>query len=67
MKRHGLWMVVGCAAPLLLILIFPIVGIRGNWQYFIFIVLMFACHLGMSGHHGDGHSKKEDEHEQHKR
>ena len=51
MKRHGLWMVVGCVLPLLVIFLLPIVGVRGNGATFIFILLMFACHLGMmSGH-----------------
>lgn len=66
MKRQGLWMVLGCALPLLLIFLFPMVGIRGNWQFFIFILLMFACHLGMSRHHhGKNNSEKEDDHEHH--
>ena len=55
MKNHGLWMIIGCTLPLLLIFILPALGVRGGFSLFIFIVLMFACHLFMmGGHHGQG-------------
>ncbi len=66
MKRHGLWMLLGCLLPLLLIFLFPLLGIRGNWQFLIFILLMFACHLGMSGrHHAENHCEKGEDHDHH--
>lgn len=58
MKNHGLWMIVGCTLPLLLIFILPALGVRGDFSLFIFIILMFACHLFMMG----GHHGKHDEH-----
>lgn len=56
MKNHGLWMMMGCALPLLLIFILPIFGVRNNISLFIFIVLMFGCHLLMMGGHQGSHN-----------
>tara|TARA_B100000508_G_C11456100_1_gene276811 strand:- start:244 stop:501 length:258 start_codon:yes stop_codon:yes gene_type:complete len=59
MKKHILWMVVGCGLPLLLIFFAPALGINGNVSTFIFIMVLFACHLLMPMHHTghkDGHS-----------
>jgi uncharacterized membrane protein len=54
-KNHSLWMIIGCALPLLLIFVLPFFGISGGGSLFIFIILMFACHLFMmGGHGGDG-------------
>jgi hypothetical protein len=64
MKNHGLWMVVGCVLPVLLIFILPTLGVSNNVSIFIFILLMFGCHLFMMGGHRD-HSKDE-EREEHK-
>lgn len=50
-KNHTLWMLIGCALPVLLIFIFPLLGIKGNWPLFIFILLMFVCHLFMINWH----------------
>ncbi len=61
MKNHGLWMIIGCTLPLLLIFILPLFGVSGGGLLFIFIILMFACHLFMMGGHG-GHGGHE-EHE----
>ena len=55
-KNHGLWMILGCALPLLLIFVLPRFGISGGGSLFIFIILMFACHLFMMGGHG-GHGE----------
>ncbi len=46
-KNHALWMLIGCALPILLIFLFPLFGIGGNWSLFIFILLMFGCHILM--------------------
>ncbi|MFO7956624.1 MAG: hypothetical protein R6X33_05950 [Candidatus Brocadiia bacterium] len=62
---HALKMIVGCVLPLLLIFVLPLFGISGGVSLFIFIVLMFACHLMMvRGHeeHGSG-SETEEHHE----
>ena len=52
MGKHGLWHIVGCGLPLLLIFIAPALGISDNLSIFLFIVLMFACHLMMLRGHG---------------
>ena len=51
MKRHSLWMLLGCALPLLLLFVLPLLGVSGNVATFLFILVMFACHLlAMRGH-----------------
>ena len=56
-KNHSVWMMIGCILPMLLIFVLPLFRISGGGSLFIFIVLMFACHLFMMGGHGghDGH------------
>ncbi len=61
-KNRGLWMMLGCALPLLLIFVLPRFGISGGGSLFIFIILMFACHLFMMGGHG-GHGEHNDNEE----
>lgn len=62
MRSHALWMLIGCVLPILLIFLFPLFGIRGEWALFVFIVLMFGCHLLMTGGHkkvsGKGEEKE---------
>ena len=53
----GLRMLLGCVLPLALIFLLPLVGISETVTVFVFIVLMFACHLGMMGHHKHGSSE----------
>ena len=60
MKNHALWMLIGCVLPLLLIFILPALGVSSGLTFFIFIILMFGCHLLMMG----GHHKKHEEHEE---
>lgn len=63
MNHHGLWMIIGCTLPLLLIFLLPVFGVRSDVSLFAFIILMFACHLlMMGGHHGKHakHSNKEE-------
>ena len=55
MKNHALWMAIGCVLPLLLIFILPALGVGSSVSLFIFIVLMFGCHLLMMGGHHDKH------------
>tara|TARA_R110001599_G_C12275834_1_gene662338 strand:+ start:10255 stop:10434 length:180 start_codon:yes stop_codon:yes gene_type:complete len=45
-------MIIGCVLPLLLIFILPLFGVDSGVTLFIFIILMFGCHLLMMGGHG---------------
>ena len=63
--KHTLMMLVGCSLPLLLIIIAPLFGIKGNWSIFIFIIAMMACHLLMPMHHGHTDNTKKNNHETH--
>jgi len=65
MKKHGLWMLIGCVLPILLIFLFPLLGIRGEWTLFVFVILMFGCHLFMTGGHKKVSGKGADEEEHH--
>jgi hypothetical protein len=57
MRGHGLWMILGCTLPLLLVVLLPFLGISGNVGTLLFIVLMFVCHLmAMRGHGGAHHA-----------
>lgn len=58
-------MLVGCALPLLLIFIAPLLGIKGNWPVFIFVAAMFACHVLMPMHHHPSDESKKENHEPH--
>lgn len=58
MKNHGLWMMIGCILPLLLIFILPSLGVRSDVSLFIFIILMFGCHLLMMGGYHEEHDKQ---------
>lgn len=55
---HTLKMLVGCLAPLLLIFALPLMGVSASTSIWLFLILMFGCHLFMMrGHHGaDGHA-----------
>lgn len=72
MRKHSLWMIIGCTVPLLLIFLLPLFGITGNYTFLLFIVAMFAFHLLMPMNHGghNGHKEysetnKTDTHESH--
>jgi preprotein translocase subunit SecY len=45
-------MLIGCLLPLLLIFVLPLFGVGSGVSLFIFIILMFGCHLLMMGRHG---------------
>ena len=64
MKKHILWMIVGCTIPLLLIFFAPALGLSSNTSLLIFIVAMFACHLLMPMHHGGHSDNKQHKHSQ---
>jgi hypothetical protein len=53
-------MVLGCLAPLILIFLLPVVGIRGTWPLAIGLGAMFVIHLFMMRGHGE-----DDEHDEH--
>lgn len=72
MKKHIIFMLIGCLLPLLLIFLLPLFGVTGNYSMFIFIIAMFACHLLMPMHHcsheqqsGNTQNKKEENHAKH--
>lgn len=60
MRGRGWWMLIGCVLPLLLIFGALFLGISGDGGLFLFIGLMFLCHLVMMGRHGghQGHGSK---------
>ncbi len=66
MKKHALWMLIGCILPILLIFLLPAFGVNDNVSLIVFIGLMFACHLFMPGHHHHGKNDNEQsDHEHH--
>jgi hypothetical protein len=68
MNKHDLIMIIGCLLPLLLIFVLPLFGVSGGFSLFIFIILMFACHIFMMGghhSHGKGHNHEGTEHGTH--
>lgn len=59
-------MLIGCLVPLLAIFLLPYFGIDEGWGVFLFIVLMFGCHLLMIGDHGhDEHDNPKNRGENH--
>ena len=66
MNSHAVRMLIGCLVPLLLIFILPLFGVGEGVTLFVFIILMFGCHLMMMGGHGH-HTKQSEEvdHESH--
>ena len=68
MNKHSLWMLIGCVLPTLLIFVLPLFGVGSGVSLFIFIILMFGCHLLMMGGHGNHDytaHRKEAGHESH--
>lgn len=63
MSSHTIRMLIGCLLPLLLIFVLPLFGVGEGVTMFIFIVLMFGCHLLMMGGHKHAVSDKEKNHE----
>ena len=49
-KNYWIWMIIGCLLPLLLIFLAPLLGLGGDIQLFVFILIMFVCHLLMPMH-----------------
>ena len=65
--KHSLRMLLGCLLPFLLIFLLPLFGVGEGVSLFVFIVLMFVCHLFMMGghKHGRGSSEKSENKEHH--
>ena len=53
MKSHALWMLLGCALPMLLIPVLTRFGVNSYAALGIAMVLMVACHFFMPGHRHD--------------
>jgi Flp pilus assembly protein TadB len=62
MSKHNFWMIIGCAIPLLLLFIAPLLGLNNSITLFFFIIAMFACHIMMIGHHRKGHEHMDHQH-----
>ncbi len=45
--RHLVHMLIGCVLPFLLIFVLPLFGVGEGVTMFVFVALMFACHLFM--------------------
>lgn len=60
--KHTLWMLAGCLLPVLLIFILPAFGVSEGASLFVFIVLMFGCHLLMLRGHGSHGAGRDDPH-----
>ena len=66
MRGHSLWMILGCTLPLLLVFLLPLLGVSGNVGTFLFILLMFGCHLmTMRGYGGHRTNTREGHHGNH--
>ena len=61
-NKHTIRMIIGCLLTLLLIFVLPLFGVGNGVTLFVFILLMFGCHLLMMGGHGS-HAHAEDEKE----
>lgn len=53
--NHTLRMVLGCVFPMVLIFLLPLFGVGEGVSLFVFLVLMFGCHLLMMGGHHEDH------------
>lgn len=43
--KHFLIMLLGCALPILLIFLLPVLGVNEGFTLAIFLLLMLGCHL----------------------
>lgn len=64
---HTLRMLVGCLLPFMLIFALPVFGASEELMVFLFIALLFGCHLLITGsvdhsRHGPGDVRKGDHH-----
>lgn len=66
--KHLMIHILGCALPLLAIFLLPLFGVGGETAVFVFIVLMFGCHLLMlrgHSHHAPSDEEGNTHHEHH--
>jgi hypothetical protein len=54
---HITWMIIGCVGALLLVFVFPLLGVGSGVTLFIVLMLMFACHLFMVIGHRSGNEQ----------
>lgn len=52
--KHLIMHVLGCVLPLLAIFLLPLFGVGNEIAVFVFIVLVFGCHLLMLRGHNHG-------------
>lgn len=50
--KHTIWHLLGCLLPLFVIFLLPLLGVGHGIALFLFIILMFACHLLIMRGHG---------------
>ena len=50
-------MIVGCALPLMILFLLPVLGMRNEHAVFGFLVLMFGCHLMYVAAHDQNESQ----------
>lgn len=55
---HTVKMLLGRLGPFMLIFLLPLLGAGEALTMLVFIVLMFGCHLFMSGGHHGGHPQE---------
>ena len=55
--RHDVWHLLGCILPIAAIFLLPLFGVSSSVALFVFIGLMFGCHLLMMRGHG-GHDEE---------
>lgn len=48
MKKYRLRIIIGCAIPLLAVLLFPVLGLRTSIAFFVWMVIMFGCYWFMT-------------------
>ncbi|WP_339736365.1 hypothetical protein [uncultured Gimesia sp.] len=58
--KHFVHMLVGCVLPFLLIFMLPLFGVGEGVTMFVFVVLMFSCHLFMMRGHQHGDDRQQD-------
>lgn len=63
MKHYGLWMILCCLLPLLVIFMLPLFGVKGDASVFFFVLMMFVCHWMMMGssHHKDDNGEGQED------
>jgi len=64
MKKHWLWMLLACVAPILLIFLLPLFGVKSDLTFALFLVVFFVAHLFMMRGHSHGHGGHGENHGQ---